>query len=467
MISKSLNYFYFKYSFALFFIVFYSFFKPSFLLADEELIYAKYNINELNTEECKFDKLVVSQYPVSETRIYNKIKQTEVRSDKCKEIKEKLLNKINKDTFTQKRVIGFNYNNSDINFSNTSLKFLEKNNIFYSLQGANKNFSYNLNLIKESNESRLDNSFLKFYKNNKIYSLGKTDQWWGPSDEISLILSNQADPLPALAFENNMPFKFSKLGLVNYKIFISKLENNREIPNAKILGARVELNKNDSIIIGLSRVAQFGGDNRPENFQTIKNIILGRDNTGRNDSDEPGNQLASIDFKYINKSKTEYFMQIAGEDESGYLPSRTFYNIGFKREFLSGRLSFDYANTMSSSDIENYTYNHFLYKDGYRYKDNPLGANIDADSKISILTYKEFMDMNAFFSLKFLNGDINMNDSNKNYLFENQTKIKGASFDLVKIYRKYKLSLRYSYFDSDKRTQRNNISLRLEYVLKN
>ena len=89
MMSKSLNYFYFKYSFALFFIVFYSFFKPSFLFADEELIYAKYNINELNLEECKFDKLVVSQYPVSETRIYNKIKQ-KVRSDKCKEIKEKL-----------------------------------------------------------------------------------------------------------------------------------------------------------------------------------------------------------------------------------------------------------------------------------------------------------------------------------------------------------------------------------------
>ena len=38
-------------------------------------------------------------------------------------------------------------------------------------------------------------------------------------------------------------------------------------------------------IIGLSRVAQFGGDNRPENFQTIKNIILGKDNTGSDGSD--------------------------------------------------------------------------------------------------------------------------------------------------------------------------------------
>ena len=67
-----------------------------------------------------------------------------------------------------------------------------------------------------------------------------------------------------------MPFKFSKLGLVNYKIFISKLENNREIPNAKILGARVELNKNDSIIIGLSRVAQFGGDNRQKTSKQLR-----------------------------------------------------------------------------------------------------------------------------------------------------------------------------------------------------
>ena len=467
MLLKPFNNSYLRVSFTFFFIIFHSFFGPSLLLADIELIYAKFNTDEINFEECEFDKLVTSQYPISKTRIYFKIKETEVSSDKCKENKKILLNKIKKDTFIQKRVIGFNYNNADINFSNTRLKFLEKNNIFYSIQGANKNFSYNFNFIKESNDSRADNSFIKFYKNNKIYSFGKTDQWWGPSDEISLILSNQAEPLPALALENNIPFKISKVGLVSYKLFISKLENNREIPNAKLLGARVEINRNDSIVIGVSRTAQFGGENRPENFQTIKNLILGRDNTGTNSIDEPGNQLASIDLKYINKSKTEYFMQIAGEDESGYLPSRTFYNIGFKRDLLEGRLTFDYANTMSSSGLENYTYNHFLYKDGYRYKDNPLGANIDADSKISILTYKKFINMNTFFSLKFLNGDININDSEKNYLFKNQTQIKGTSFDLVKMYKKYKLSLRYSYFDTDNTLQDNNISIRLEYAIKN
>ena len=467
MLSKSFNNSYLNLSYTLIFIIFYSFFKPSLLFADIELIYAKFNTDEINLEECEFDKLVTSQYPISKTRIYYKIKQTEVNSDKCEKSKEIFLNKLKKDTFTQKRVIGFNYNNADINFSNTTLKFLEKNNIFYSIEGANKNFSYNLNLIKDSSDSRVDYSYINFYKNNKIYSLGKTDQWWGPSDEISLILSNQAEPLPALALENNIPFKISKVGLVSYKLFVSKLENNREIPNAKLLGARVEINKNDRIIIGFSRTAQFGGDNRPENFQTIKNIILGRDNTGINSIDEPGNQLASIDLRYINKSKTEYFMQIAGEDESGYLPSRTFYNIGFKKDFLAGRLTFDYANTMSSSGIKNYTYNHFLYKDGYRYKDNPLGANIDADSKISILTYKKFMDMNTFFSLKFLNGDINMNNSDTNYLFKNQTQIKGTSFDIVKMHKKYKLSLRYSYFDTDNAVQENNISIRLEYAIKN
>ena len=163
----------------------------------------------------------------------------------------------------------------------------------------------------------------------------------------------------------------------------------------------------------------------------------------------------------------DLIFQIAGEDESGYLPSRTFYNAGFKKDFLKGRMTLDYANTMSSSGIKNYTYNHFLYKDGYRYKNNPIGASIDADSKIFILTYKEFINMSTLINLKLINGDINMNDSDKNYLFKNHTQIKGVSFDFIKIFKKYRLSLRYSYFDTNNASQDNNLSLRFEYILKN
>lgn len=419
--------------------------------------------NYPESEPCSFERILASSYPISKSRIYKKIKLTKTNSEECKTKKASLLLELEKKTFSDTKSIGFSFNDSDINFADTKLKFLNQSNIFFSSQGSSKNLSYKLNIIKENNDTRLDDSFLKYYSNNKILTVGRLNQWWGPSDEISLILSNQSDPLPLISFENNLPFKINFIGNVNYKFFYSNLENNREIPNTKLIGARVEIQKNN-YLLGLSRTAQFGGDNRPENFDTIKNIILGRDNTGNNDSKEPGNQLASVDVKYIFNNDTELHFQIAGEDESGYLPSRTFYNIGFKKRIFQGKVTFDHADTMSSSGINNYTYNHFLYKDGYRYRGQPLGAGIDADSRISILSYQKHTDSGFFYNLKYYSGQINENNSSTNYLSSQASDISGLSLDVIKNFKKYKISLRYGYFDVSEELSKNNISLRIEHI---
>jgi hypothetical protein len=412
---------------------------------------------------CNFDKYLTSHYPESPSLIYKKIKQSSLEDSDCKKHKDILLLSIEDEYLGHKKTIGINLNSADINFANTSLKFLNSNSIYFSSQGSRKNLSYNFSVSSKGENATFNNSYIKFYKNNKIFSLGKVSQWWGPSDEISLILSNQADPLPLISLENNIPFRLTNLGSVYYKFFFSKLENDRHIPNAKLIGARIELNRNNNLIIGISRTAQFGGDGRPENFSTLKNIILGRDNTGTAGFDEPGNQLAALDLKYVSDNQIEYFFQIAGEDESGYLPSRTFYDVGFKTNLLKGRFTFDYANTMSSSGIKNYTYNHFLYKDGYRYNGQPLGASIDADSNIAIAAYKTISDKNTFYSIKLLSGKLNFNNNKRNYLSTKSTKINGLSLELIKKHKVYKIKLKYGYFDTKVDLSKNNISLGIEY----
>ena len=96
--------------------------------------------------------------------------------------------------------------------------------------------------------------------------------------------------------QNNEPFDAGFIKSLNYKFFVGKLEEKEEIPNARIMGLRLE-SRFKNLVLGLSRTAQFGGDGRPSGFSTIKDIIIGNDNTGNKDKD-PSNQLAAIDFEY-------------------------------------------------------------------------------------------------------------------------------------------------------------------------
>ena len=62
-------------------------------------------------------------------------------------------------------------------------------------------------------------------------------------------------------------------------------------------------------------------------------MLRGKDNfdsSFASKEDEPGNQLGGLDFNLLllNNKNLSVYGQIAGEDESGYLPSKTFYLVG-------------------------------------------------------------------------------------------------------------------------------------------
>ena len=105
------------------------------------------------------------------------------------------------------------------------------------------------------------------------------------------------------------------------------------------------------------------------------------------------------------------------------LPSRTLYQIGISKNNLfygDDEIVFEYVNTFSSSGIKNYTYNHSIYKSGYRYYGQSIGASIDADSKMFLIQYKR-----NDFDLKLIEGHINFNDNSKNVWGNKFNNIKG------------------------------------------
>ena len=222
--------------------------------------------------------------------------------------------------------------------------------------------------IDDDSKEYLDGSFLSLYNKNHIYTIGRKSYFWNSGGTQSLVLSTQARPIPSIHIQNIAPLNLKFIGDFSYQLMLGQLEKNRTIPYAKILGMRVSFYPIDSFTWSVTRMAQFGGKGRPKDFETIINLLIGKDNSGSSGidiSNEPGNQLASIDFKKnFNKKNIKLFGQIAGEDEAGMLPSRTLYQIGISKNNLfygDDEIVFEYVNTFSSSGIKNYTYNHSIY----------------------------------------------------------------------------------------------------------
>ncbi len=182
---------------------------------------------------------------------------------------------------------------------------------------------------------RLDGSYLAATAGNWVFGAGAIDRWWGPGWQSSLILSNNARPMPALWLNRNNSYApeadwLQWVGPWQFTAFAGQYEGDREIPDAKLLGMRFTFRLIDGLDIGLSRAIMFGGEGRPEGASTIWNALIGRDN-GQLEENDPGNQLASVDARYgfaIGEQTMGLYAQMMGEDEAGAFPARKSWLLG-------------------------------------------------------------------------------------------------------------------------------------------
>ena len=227
-------------------------------------------------------------------------------------------------------------------------------------------------------------------------------RWWGPGWDGSVILSNNARPIPSLVIDRVFPDPFeskwlSWIGPWDLNVMFGQLESERQIPNAQFFGMRFTFRPLKSLEIGLSRTAQWCGDGRPCDISTFGDLILGRDNRGSQGvttDSEPGNQLAGLDFRWarpILGLPVTVYGQFIGEDEAGGFPSRWLGQVGgewsgYVADRWSTRLFAEFAGTScqfyESSEAFNCAYNHGIYQTGYRYRGNAIGHGIDNDARI-------------------------------------------------------------------------------------
>lgn len=250
---------------------------------------------------------------------------------------------------------------------------------------------------------RLDKSYAGLALGNWLFSAGAMPRYWGPAWDGSLALGNDARPVPSLSVERNYttPFEskwLSWIGPWKFVGFIGQLESDRRIPDAKLVGARLTLKPFDSLEVGLTRTALWGGDGRDESWSSFRDLVKGtEDNTGT--ENEPGDQLAGFDVRWrILDFPAAVYVQAMGEDSDENSPRDWLGQLGFEtwgsaewfgggtyRGFLEVIDTGTYAKLDRFYDgnfvsFYNISYEHFIYQSGYRYRGNSLGHGADNDT---------------------------------------------------------------------------------------
>ena len=284
----------------------------------------------------------------------------------------------------------------------------EEGEVSASLSWVGDRFAFNLQGTYAHNpfdgdEVRPDGSYVGVALGNWMLSAGWMDRWFGPGRDGSNILGTNARPFPSIGIQRNASTPFETkwlrwIGPWTLTSFVGQLDDDRAINDALIWGFRFSFRPIDTLEIGLSRTAQWCGDDRPCDLKTFLRLLNGNDNRGANvdPEDEPGNQLAGFDARWVlpRDIPVALYIQWTAEDtrRTGFSLHQWLRQGGVefwgKLGGASHRTYVEISDTAArfgsvgeTSISPNAAYNHSIYLTGYRYKGRSMGHSMDGNGK--------------------------------------------------------------------------------------
>lgn len=257
----------------------------------------------------------------------------------------------------------------------------------------------------DGREFRLDGSDISVQWGNWIFSANQMDRWWGPGKDGSLILSNNARPMPAVSLDRvrSQPLDVPVLrwlGPWRFSGFLALMDEDRsDVDRPLFMGMRLVFKPAPIFEFGMSRTAQFCGKGRRCDLKTVWRMLIGDDNRGLrglpdDPEAEPGNQMAGFDVRIVSPFKqlpVAIYGQEIGEDNSSTgIPERYLGLFGAESWFMlrTGsvlRSHIEYANTKVkwyNSAVEfDTSYTQGIFHEGYRYRGRNIGHTTDGDSE--------------------------------------------------------------------------------------
>jgi hypothetical protein len=248
----------------------------------------------------------------------------------------------------------------------------------------------------------LDHSFLAYQFGDWNIRAGSIDQWWGPAQSSSLILSNNARPIPTVALSrstataSDSPW-LSWMGPWYFTTQLGQLESDRAVPNTKLLLSRFTFSPFKRFEFGASWAAMWGGEGQPGSLSDFIDVITfkavctrGRDVCDNADLTKQGNHLAGFDMKYsfhvFNRPISIYAQRIGEDAVSGINITDQANLFGISTYFANTKVFVETSDTNiacagDGSTITNCYYENGVYASGYRYHDRAIGSTFDSDAK--------------------------------------------------------------------------------------
>lgn len=316
------------------------------------------------------------------------------------------------------------------------------------------------------NKLTFDDSYLAATYGNWVVRLGAISQWWGPGWDSSLILSNNARPLPTLSLSRSNSQAFatpwlSWIGPWTFTAQMARLETSRHVANAMLWSTRATARPLSQLEIGASWSIQWGGSGQPNSLKDFLKALTNQQQCANGASScdaslntKLGNQLAGFDIRWSDSLfdlPFSVYAQTIGEDAVNNIkPADKAYVFGLDTVFTIGstpvRLFAEYTETQvacgDNPDSLNCYYEHGTYKTGYRYHRRAIGTTYDNDAKVWALgligQQSNQHQWTATLRMGELNGD-NVDRAPASPLIGNQ--VSKVAEDIVQLELQYQLPL--------------------------
>ena len=334
-------------------------------------------------------------------------------------------------------------------FTSFGDSFRTKNNISLQRTFISDSFAmkiatqYSNSPIEGESHTRFDGSYAAASIGNWVLSAGMQDRWWGQGWDSNLSLTNNARPIPALAISRKsaipvgIPFTDIEIPWT-VTSFMGVMDDERVIKDTLLWGFRLNFKPLDNLEIGITRLAQWGGENRPQNASTFWNVLIGKDNCGNdglecgvNKENEPGNQQAGYDLRYsVNLFDVpvsiygQYFAEDGGsKGNSTSILTEPKVQIGVDSHFSVFQkpttLFVEYTETFADCKDKNNVkdgncyYEHHIYKTGMRYHQRTLGSLYDNDATTLVVGAISSINADTNLTLKFRHLKLNTDNLDK------------------------------------------------------
>lgn len=253
---------------------------------------------------------------------------------------------------------------------------------------------------QDGKDWRLDGSYLAATAGNWVIGAGNLDRWWGPGWQSSLVLSNNARPLPAVWLNRRdaRPPQndwLNWIGPWDVTLLAAETESGQTDPEAQLMGMRLTVRPIHGLDIGFSRLQQVDGKHDNRNSAAGGETPAGNDN--RREDNAPGDQLGALDIRYgFQASATTtlgLYTQVLGEDEVQSLldPQSRLVGIDATSALAGGEQQWylEHTNTMTDDGQEQASQGRIngpsFQQTAYHYRGRSIGASQYGNGDVTTL----------------------------------------------------------------------------------